>query len=52
MNDWWCPNSSGTTIRMGSRSVLNDEDLAEMSSFFRYDALNEDFVATRTLRLE
>ena len=50
MNDWVVPELEWDDNYVWDRGpVLNDEDLAEMSSFFRYDALNEDFVATRTL---
>jgi 2-oxoglutarate ferredoxin oxidoreductase subunit alpha len=50
MNDWVVPELEWDDNYEWDRGpVLNDEDLAEMSSFFRYDALNEDFVATRTL---
>jgi len=50
MNDWVVPELEWDDDYVWDRGpVLNDEDLATMTSFFRYDALNEDFVATRTL---
>src|SRR5664280_496034 len=50
MNDWVVPELEWDDDYVWDRGpVLNDEDLATMSSFFRYDSLNEDFVATRTL---
>jgi 2-oxoglutarate/2-oxoacid ferredoxin oxidoreductase subunit alpha len=50
MNDWVVPELQWDDNYVWDRGpVLNDEDLAALTSFFRYDALNEDFVATRTL---
>ena len=50
MNDWVVPELQWDDDYVWDRGpVLDDEDLESLSSFFRYDALNEDFVATRTL---
>jgi 2-oxoglutarate ferredoxin oxidoreductase subunit alpha len=50
MNDWVVPELQWDDNYVWDRGpVLDDKDLEELSSFFRYDALNEDFVATRTL---
>jgi 2-oxoglutarate ferredoxin oxidoreductase subunit alpha len=50
MNDWVVPELRWDDDYVWDRGpVLDDEDLKSLSSFFRYDALNEDFVATRTV---
>jgi 2-oxoglutarate ferredoxin oxidoreductase subunit alpha len=50
MNDWVVPALTWDDNYTWDRGpVLTDEDLSRMSSYFRYDAENEDFVAPRTL---
>jgi 2-oxoglutarate ferredoxin oxidoreductase subunit alpha len=49
MNDWVVPELQWNDDYVWDRGpVLNDEDLARMSEFFRYNSANEDFVAART----
>jgi len=50
MNDWVVPELQWDDDYVWDRGpVLNDEDLSRMSEFFRYNATNDDFVASRTL---
>ena len=50
MNDWVVPELHWDDDYVWDRGpVLNDEDLSRMSEFFRYNATNDDFVASRTL---
>jgi 2-oxoglutarate ferredoxin oxidoreductase subunit alpha len=50
MNDWVVPELHWNDDYLWDRGpVLNDEDLARMSEFFRYNSANDDFVAARTL---
>jgi 2-oxoglutarate ferredoxin oxidoreductase subunit alpha len=50
MNDWVVPQLTWNDAYVPDRGrVLNDEDLAGMKEFFRYNDPDEDFITPRTL---
>ena len=50
MNDWVVPELEWDDSYVPDRGpVLSDDDLRQMAEFFRYNDVNEDWVAARTL---